>query len=494
MGDTKKLAEQTRSLIDHLHHRQAMIASQYKSITNETSGTLKKSKSVSFLDDELEETNTNDIRASTDRIRPRSILKKTDDPIDDSMSSPEPFVVNIPNNISRIDIDQYLRDVKDQRRKGLNYSYTTDDDDDEDDENVNAHVRVDPIRQEPQGKDESWTELKHWRSLFDEGNDRDAYYNNVRSLNHHEQSWTTDNVEQIKKRIEDRQAIPSNQQQQQQKRKTSSVSPKKRSQQTAMINREKVLLGYDVVAGLLDNEKSSFFNEDNPLSESYLDELASFRKKNLDQSLSSSYSLANEIDIADFSKEIDILPPDAFHNSHTCIHSFTLNDRLFTVPTNPDINGQSRCPICSSLRKEPNSNEPQYARVSIPKYRVNSNAYHFRPQKRSNLSDSKVDSVALTNHCLAGFNTARMAPLDKSAKSLDLRTESGTQLELSKMSLEDAQRLGNNHDLCETDLQKRGTALRYHMNTLFQERLRRLRKSTDGPEKNASIISQIDVR
>ncbi|CAF4367128.1 unnamed protein product, partial [Rotaria magnacalcarata] len=39
----------------------------------------------------------------------------------------EPFVVNIPENISRIDIDQYLRNVQDQRRKGLNYSYNTDD-------------------------------------------------------------------------------------------------------------------------------------------------------------------------------------------------------------------------------------------------------------------------------------------------------------------------------------------------------------------------------
>ena len=44
------------------------------------------------------------------------------------------------------------------------------------------------------------------------------------------------------------------------------------------------------------------------------------------------------------------------------IHSFTINDRLFTVPTNPDANGQSRCPICASLRKEPNAYEPQYAR------------------------------------------------------------------------------------------------------------------------------------
>jgi hypothetical protein len=44
------------------------------------------------------------------------------------------------------------------------------------------------------------------------------------------------------------------------------------------------------------------------------------------------------------------------------IHSFTVNDRLFTVPTNPDTNGQSRCPICTSLRKDPNAYEPQYAR------------------------------------------------------------------------------------------------------------------------------------
>lgn len=94
---------------------------------------------------------------------------------------------------------------------------------------------------------------------------------------------------------------------------------------------------------------------------------------------------------------------------------------------------------------------------------------------------------------MAGFNTARVAPLDKSAKSLDLRTDSGKQLELSKMSLDDVQRLGAAHDLCETDLRRRSTTLRYHMNTLFQERLRRLRKSTNGPDNNASVISQIDV-
>jgi hypothetical protein len=52
MESGKNLAEQTRSLIDHLNVRQVMISNQLKTITNETMGILKKSKSVSFLDDE----------------------------------------------------------------------------------------------------------------------------------------------------------------------------------------------------------------------------------------------------------------------------------------------------------------------------------------------------------------------------------------------------------------------------------------------------------
>ena len=61
------------------------------------------------------------------------------------------------------------------------------------------------------------------------------------------------------------------------------------------------------------------------------------------------------------------------------------------------------------------------------------------------------------------------------------------------MTLEDVQRLGVQQDMCETELRRRSTTLRYHMNTLFQERLRHLRKTTNGPDNNASVISQIDV-
>ena len=72
-----------------------------------------------------------------------------------------------------------------------------------------------------------------------------------------------------------------------QQRKSTSVSPKKNlSQQTSINNRQKVLLGYDFVAGLLDNQQSSLLNDENSLSDSYFDELVSFRKKNLDQSTS----------------------------------------------------------------------------------------------------------------------------------------------------------------------------------------------------------------
>jgi hypothetical protein len=76
-----------------------------------------------------------------------------------------------------------------------------------------------------------------------------------------------------------------------QQRKSTSISPKKHhQQQTSINNRQKVLLGYDFVAGLLDNEKSLLSNNENSLSDSYLDELASFRKNNLDQS--STYSIS----------------------------------------------------------------------------------------------------------------------------------------------------------------------------------------------------------
>lgn len=53
--------------------------------------------------------------------------------------------------------------------------------------------------------------------------------------------------------------------------------------------------------------------------------------------------------------------------NHKCIHSFTLNERLFPVPVCKGKNGASTCPVCRSTRKEGNSFIPQFCKISIPK-------------------------------------------------------------------------------------------------------------------------------
>jgi hypothetical protein len=58
-------------------------------------------------------------------------------------------------------------------------------------------------------------------------------------------------------------------------------------------------------------------------------------------------------------------------NSHKCIHSFTINERLFPVPVYKDKNGRSLCPVCKSVRRDESSNyAPQFCKISIPKSRI----------------------------------------------------------------------------------------------------------------------------
>ena len=85
-------------------------------------------------------------------------MKKSDENLNENRPL-EPFVVNIPNNISRVNIDEYLKDVQDQRRKCLNYSYTTDDDGDDDDEEIKETYKKDETT-----VIEPWDEVN--RSIF----------------------------------------------------------------------------------------------------------------------------------------------------------------------------------------------------------------------------------------------------------------------------------------------------------------------------------------
>jgi hypothetical protein len=71
METSTNLAEQTRTLINHLHARQAFIAGQFQTINNENMGRLKKSKSVSFLDDDNDDNDEQSLTLS--RVATRSM-------------------------------------------------------------------------------------------------------------------------------------------------------------------------------------------------------------------------------------------------------------------------------------------------------------------------------------------------------------------------------------------------------------------------------------
>lgn len=84
---------------------------------------------------------------------------------------------------------------------------------------------------------------------------------------------------------------------------------------------------------LSDGDKSSTFERkdglDKSIKESNVDSLANFRDKNFFDCVSTSLQKKN-------------VP------EHTCLHKFTINDRLYPVPINSDAYGVSRCSICNT--------------------------------------------------------------------------------------------------------------------------------------------------
>ena len=125
--------------------------------------------------------------------------------------------------------------------------------------------------------------------------------------------------------------------------------------------------------------------------ESYWQELSQFRNQNKDECVSSKQTNFDGSTSTFFdtdTKETDNPNEDDGRN-HKCIHSYTLNDRLFPVPIYKGKNGQSACPVCKSTRKEATSYCPQFFKISIPKSRI-IQPYKIQPSKRS---DNKVEDT-----------------------------------------------------------------------------------------------------
>ncbi|NWR89490.1 MIIP protein, partial [Furnarius figulus] len=95
-------------------------------------------------------------------------------------------------------------------------------------------------------------------------------------------------------------------------------------------------LGYDWIAGLLDTQSSV-----TEKSEQYFVELQQFRQANREACIDEQHLEPTVLDYTVPEQE-----PDLITSSHKCFYCYRLNQRLFTVPVDPE----SACPMCKIPR------------------------------------------------------------------------------------------------------------------------------------------------
>ncbi|XP_013411441.1 LOW QUALITY PROTEIN: uncharacterized protein LOC106174422 [Lingula anatina] len=168
------------------------------------------------------------------------------------------------------------------------------------------------------------------------------------------------------------------------------------------------LLGYDWIAGLLDNNQSV-----TEMPDAYFEQLKEFRRVNKAECVSRAFPSYSDDDF----QRPEALTPELKYPDHTCIHTYTINERLYPVPVNEAEDGQSVCPICNNLRRKPTTESPGYVRVSFPRSTLQT-PYKLRPHRRKSFDPS--DSYALSQHCLAGWDSSRPS-VQPPPSNLDLR-------------------------------------------------------------------------
>ncbi|XP_033642324.1 uncharacterized protein LOC117302475 [Asterias rubens] len=179
-------------------------------------------------------------------------------------------------------------------------------------------------------------------------------------------------------------------------------------------NRTKPLLGYDWIAGLLDSDSPT-----NKQSEDFFEEMRQFRQANREEcvhkSLTEEPNITASFQMTTAQSDEEVADVD----KHTCIHNYTLNPRLFAVPLHGTQYGESLCAVCNDRRKlkQPASTSPSYIRVSIPRSTLAS-PYRIRPHRRK--SYDPTDSVGLSQHCLAGWESSKPSMLP-TASNIDLK-------------------------------------------------------------------------
>ena len=181
------------------------------------------------------------------------------------------------------------------------------------------------------------------------------------------------------------------------------------------IKKSKPLLGYDWALDTIETKLNTTNTKfDKP--ETYWQELSQFRNQNKDECISNkqaNFDASSLSNTTNFFNEIDAtntdaaaaaaVTDDADGRNHKCIHSYTLNERLFPVPIYKGKNGQSACPVCKSTRKEATTYCPQFLKISIPKSRI-IQSYKIQPNKRSESNNNNNNKAPEDTLSLAEVN------------------------------------------------------------------------------------------
>lgn len=218
-------------------------------------------------------------------------------------------------------------------------------------------------------------------------------------------------------------------------------------------NARRSLLGYDWIAGLLDN--TSYLSE---RPDDFFDDLKEFRRVNKEDCFGTTFSERPYTPLK--------LTPSRSTQSNkedvvSCDNAYTLNERLFAVP----IHGpETPCSVCHTKRESEFETEGSYVRVTVPRSSLLS-PYRFKPHRRA--SFDPTDAVSLSSHCLAGWESSKPTVIPMPS-SLDLRTslhKSRTTLDASRAGRFPSSTAKSTEDLLNTS-----HSLRYGLQVLERER------------------------
>ncbi|XP_045162569.2 uncharacterized protein LOC123527278 isoform X2 [Mercenaria mercenaria] len=207
-------------------------------------------------------------------------------------------------------------------------------------------------------------------------------------------------------------------------------------QMDSISRQQQKMLGYDWIAALIEND-SNAVNQ----SETFFEDLKEFRRLNLEECVNSMYM--NSPQEMWEHPEREPLPVQKALEE-TKVKPYIVNDRLFPEPIKKSLfaDYDYQEPDTSHVKeKEPTYEEPRFVRVSIPRSTLMP-PHRVKPHRRNSLDGT--DSMALSQHCLKGWNTTQPAMVPASS-NIALRDSTTGIRSSMKTTLDEAEKLAANY-------------------------------------------------